>query len=105
MQTCTADGLLHGKSLCVHCRQFRLLLRRSWRQITRDRAAAIARLSSNVSSAVIFGAIFFRMQKKQSSIQDRLGLLQVGNHVIMFAASRNLPNRFCCLAYLWYCCM
>eukprot|EP00878_Enallax_costatus_P000531 GHUV01000626.1.p2 GENE.GHUV01000626.1~~GHUV01000626.1.p2 ORF type:complete len:325 (+),score=108.41 GHUV01000626.1:3181-4155(+) len=77
MQTCTADGLLHGKSLCVHCRQFRLLLRRSWRQITRDRAAAIARLSSNVSSAVIFGAIFFRMQKKQSSIQDRLGLLQV----------------------------
>jgi hypothetical protein len=59
------------------CRQFRLLLRRSWRQITRDKAAAMARLSSNMSSAVIFGAIFWRMQKKQSNIQDRMGLLQV----------------------------
>eukprot|EP00879_Flechtneria_rotunda_P017959 GHRR01018823.1.p1 GENE.GHRR01018823.1~~GHRR01018823.1.p1 ORF type:complete len:592 (+),score=216.60 GHRR01018823.1:138-1913(+) len=58
-------------------RQFSLLLRRSWRQITRDKAAAMARLSSNISSAAIFGAIFFRMQKKQSNIQDRMGLLQV----------------------------
>ncbi|KAF8057645.1 FUM1 [Scenedesmus sp. PABB004] len=57
-------------------RQFALLLRRSWRQITRDKAAAIARLSSNLSSAVIFGAIFWRMGRKQSSIQDRMGLLQ-----------------------------
>jgi hypothetical protein len=65
--------------LCpLHCRQFRLLLRRSWRQITRDKAAAMARLSSNMSSAIIFGAIFWRMQKKQSNIQDRMGLLQVG---------------------------
>jgi hypothetical protein len=60
------------------CRQFRLLLRRSWRQITRDKAAAMARLSSNLSSAAVFGAIFWRMQKKQSNIQDRMGLLQVG---------------------------
>lgn len=70
-----------GYALCYTpsrlCRQFRLLLRRSWRQITRDKAAAMARLSSNMSSAVIFGAIFFRMQKKQSNIQDRMGLLQV----------------------------
>jgi hypothetical protein len=36
-------------------RQFTLLLRRSWRQITRDRGAAIARLMSNLSSAIIFG--------------------------------------------------
>lgn len=47
---------------CALRRQFRLLLQRSWRQISRDKAASMARLMSNLSSAVIFGAIFFRMQ-------------------------------------------
>jgi hypothetical protein len=32
---------------------------------------------SNVFSALIFGAIFFRIKRSQSSIQDRMGLLQV----------------------------
>jgi hypothetical protein len=32
---------------------------------------------ANISSALIFGAIFWRLKRKQSSIQDRLGLLQV----------------------------
>jgi hypothetical protein len=59
-------------------RQFGLLVRRSWRQVTRDKATAIARLMSNLSSAIVFGAIYFRMGRSQSSIQDRLGLLQVG---------------------------
>ncbi|KAI8472919.1 MAG: P-loop containing nucleoside triphosphate hydrolase protein [Monoraphidium minutum] len=57
--------------------QFGLLFRRSWRQVTRDRATAIARLMSNLSSAVVFGAIYFRMGRSQASVQDRLGLLQV----------------------------
>lgn len=61
-------------------RQFRLLLVRSWRQVTRDRPATIARAVANISSAIIFGAIFFRMKRKQSSVQDRLGLLQVRCH-------------------------
>jgi hypothetical protein len=34
---------------------------------------------SNISSAVIFGGIFWRMGASQSSIQDRMGLLQVGS--------------------------
>uniref|UniRef100_A0A383W6T5 ABC transporter domain-containing protein n=1 Tax=Tetradesmus obliquus TaxID=3088 RepID=A0A383W6T5_TETOB len=72
-----ALGSVNSGPVAGWARQFRLLLRRSWRQITRDKAAAMARLSSNVSSAVIFGAIFWRMQKKQSNIQDRMGLLQV----------------------------
>lgn len=59
------------------CRQFGLLFRRSWRQVTRDKATAMARLMSNLSSALVFGAIYFRMGRSQSSIQDRLGLLQV----------------------------
>lgn len=58
-------------------RQFGLLLTRSWRQVTRDKATAMARLMSNLSSAIVFGAIYFRMGRSQSSIQDRLGLLQV----------------------------
>mmetsp|Transcript_13559 Transcript_13559/g.36688 ORF Transcript_13559/g.36688 Transcript_13559/m.36688 type:complete len:690 (-) Transcript_13559:688-2757(-) len=58
-------------------RQFKLLAHRSWRQATRDKAAAMARIGSNLSSALIFGCIFNRMGRSQSSIQDRLGLLQV----------------------------
>lgn len=48
----------------------------SRRQITRDRATNIARAASNVSSALIFGGIFWRMGRSQSAIQDRMGLLQ-----------------------------
>jgi hypothetical protein len=53
---------LHPRIAARTRRQFRLLLQRSWRQISRDKAATSARLMSNLSSAVIFGAIFFRMQ-------------------------------------------
>ncbi|KXZ53267.1 hypothetical protein GPECTOR_7g1161 [Gonium pectorale] len=58
-------------------RQLRLLLVRSWRQVLRDRATNVSRAMSNLSSAIVFGAIFFRMRYKQSNIQDRMGLLQV----------------------------
>jgi ABC-type multidrug transport system ATPase subunit len=57
--------------------QFALLLRRSWRQISRDKGAASSRLASNLSSAVMFAGIFWRMGRSQASITDRLGLLQV----------------------------
>lgn len=58
-------------------RQLRLLLVRSWRQVVRDRGTIASRAIANISSALIFGSIFFRMKRSQSSIQDRLGLLQV----------------------------
>lgn len=35
---------------------------------------------SSFSSAMIFGAIFFRLKRGQSGVQDRLGLLQVCDH-------------------------
>ncbi|GAX74296.1 hypothetical protein CEUSTIGMA_g1745.t1 [Chlamydomonas eustigma] len=57
--------------------QLRLLALRSWRQVIRDKPTNMARVIANVTSALIFGSIFFRMKKYQSSIQDRLGLLQV----------------------------
>jgi hypothetical protein len=93
-------NLLSSAHLLSSCRQFRLLLRRSWRQITRDKAAAMARLSSNMSSAIIFGAIFWRMQKKQSNIQDRMGLLQV--FLCCYATCYSVSKVGCC-SVLLYC--
>lgn len=80
----TTSGLLHLRRANAGPQtswmsQLRLLFRRSWRQVTRDKAAAISRIMANVSSAIIFGAIFWRLKMKQTSIQDRLGLLQVAS--------------------------
>ncbi|KAK9909937.1 hypothetical protein WJX75_009739 [Coccomyxa subellipsoidea] len=63
---------------CSWPQQAKLLFKRSWWQISRDKATNVARAMSNISSAVIFGGIFFRMGRSQSSIQDRMGLMQVG---------------------------
>jgi ABC-type multidrug transport system permease subunit len=71
-------GAAHRPHVSVPA-QLRLLATRAWRQATRDKATAVARAASNVSSAIIFGAIFWRMGAAQTSIQDRLGLLQVAS--------------------------
>ena len=57
--------------------QFSLLLRRSWRQVTRDRATNKVRLMTSLNSAMVFGSIFWKMSLTQIAIQDRMGLLQV----------------------------
>ena len=67
---CLLKGALHGVLS-------RLLLSRSWRQATRDKATNFARAGTNISSALIFGSIYFRMRRTQSTVQDRIGLLQV----------------------------
>jgi hypothetical protein len=54
-----------------------MLLKRSWRQVRRDGATNKIRLSTSMNSALVFGSIFWRMGTTQTSIQDRLGLLQV----------------------------
>ncbi|KAH9307047.1 hypothetical protein KI387_011451 [Taxus chinensis] len=58
-------------------KQFRLLLKRAWMQATRDGATNKVRAKMSVASALIFGSIFWRMGLSQTSIQDRMGLLQV----------------------------
>ena len=58
-------------------KQFPLLLRRSWRQVKRDKATNIVRLMTSLNSAMVFGSIFWKMKLTQTAIQDRLGLLQV----------------------------
>ena len=57
--------------------QFLLLARRSWRQVRRDGRTNRVRLMTSLNSAFVFGSIFWRMGRTQTSIQDRLGLLQV----------------------------
>lgn len=58
-------------------RQFRLLFKRAWMQAFRDGPTNKVRSRMSVASAVIFGSVFWRMGKSQTSIQDRMGLLQV----------------------------
>ncbi|QDZ23790.1 ABC transporter [Chloropicon primus] len=55
----------------------KLLYLRSFRQVARDRATNILRLTTNLNSAIVFGSIYWRMKRTQSTIQDRQGLLQV----------------------------
>lgn len=58
-------------------RQFWLLLRRAWMQASRDGPTNKVRARMSIASAIIFGSVFWRMGRSQTSIQDRLGLLQV----------------------------
>lgn len=58
-------------------RQFRLLFKRAWMQAFRDGPTNKVRARMSVASAIIFGSVFWRMGKTQTSIQDRMGLLQV----------------------------
>ncbi|CAL5382179.1 unnamed protein product [Camellia sinensis] len=53
-------------------RQFWLLLKRAWMQASRDGPTNKVR----ARMSIIFGSVFWRMGRSQSSIQDRMGLLQ-----------------------------
>ncbi|KAK3040743.1 hypothetical protein RJ639_029265, partial [Escallonia herrerae] len=58
-------------------RQFWLLLKRAWMQASRDGPTNKVRARMSIASATIFGLVFWRMGRSQTSIQDRMGLLQV----------------------------
>ncbi|XP_016484987.2 ABC transporter G family member 7 isoform X2 [Nicotiana tabacum] len=57
--------------------QFWLLLKRAWMQASRDGPTNKVRARMSMASALIFGSVFWRMGRSQTSIQDRMGLLQV----------------------------
>lgn len=61
----------------VWWRKFLLLLRRAWMQASRDGPTNKVRARMSIASAIIFGSVFWRMGRSQTSIQDRMGLLQV----------------------------
>ncbi|CAA6665430.1 unnamed protein product [Spirodela intermedia] len=58
-------------------KQFWLLLKRAWMQASRDGPTNKVRTRMSIASAMIFGSVFWRMGRTQTSIQDRMGLLQV----------------------------
>lgn len=57
--------------------QLVLLFRRAMWQSLRDRATHVSRAIASLSSAVIFGCIFWQLGHSQASVQSRMGLLQV----------------------------
>ena len=56
--------------------QFRLLLKRAWREVARSRAALAIKVVQQLMIAVIYGGIY-TLCDSQSSIQDRFGLLSL----------------------------
>lgn len=58
-------------------KQFRLLFTRAWMQASRDGPTNKVRARMSIASAIIFGSVFWRIGRSQTSIQDRMGLLQV----------------------------
>ena len=56
--------------------QFRLLLRRAWREVARSKAAITIKAVQRVMIAVIYGGIY-SLSDSQASIQDRFGLLSL----------------------------
>lgn len=66
-----------GETSCGVRKQVSLLFKRSLRQVLRDRATNVGRATSQVSSALVFASIYWRMKRGQSTIQDRMGLLQI----------------------------
>lgn len=54
-----------------------MLLKRAWMQASRDGPTNKVRARMSIASAIIFGSVFWRMGRTQTSIQDRMGLLQV----------------------------
>ncbi|KAI3996199.1 hypothetical protein MKX01_022693 [Papaver californicum] len=80
-EVCKANEIARRKSVVKRkggwWRQFRLLLKRAWMQASRDGPTNKVRARMSVASAIIFGSVFWRMGRSQTSIQDRMGLLQV----------------------------
>ncbi|KAJ4829355.1 ABC transporter G member 7 [Turnera subulata] len=66
-----------AKGKGIWWRQFWLLLKRAWMQASRDGPTNKVRARMSIASAIIFGSVFWRMGRSQSSIEDRMGLLQV----------------------------
>lgn len=56
--------------------QFRLLLKRAWREVVRSRLALMIKVVQQLMIAVIYGGIY-SLGNTQSSIQDRFGLLSL----------------------------
>lgn len=57
-------------------RQFAMLLKRSFREVTRGKTAILVKTVQQISLGLIYGGIY-KLGKDQASIQDRFGLLSL----------------------------
>ncbi|KAG4162990.1 hypothetical protein ERO13_D01G099900v2 [Gossypium hirsutum] len=76
------QGMKFGKKIAAKrkggwWKQFWLLLKRACMQASRDGPTNKVRTRMSIASAIIFGSVFWRMGRSQTSILDRMGLLQV----------------------------
>lgn len=73
-----AKGARRGvtKLMSSGATQFRLLLKRAWREVARSKAAIAIKVAQQLMIAVIYGGIY-SLGDSQSSIQDRFGLLSL----------------------------
>eukprot|EP00752_Nemacystus_decipiens_P005654 g5117.t1 len=73
--------------------QFGLLLRRSWRQATRDKFAAVARVALGFGLGGVFGSIFWKLSLDEGCIANRVSLfVNVAMNVAMFGCVRALQT-------------
>ena len=57
--------------------QFRKLLWRSFKQVSRDKYTSMARIMTALSSSIVFGSIYWQLPQTKGGIISRKGLLQV----------------------------
>lgn len=57
------------------CTAFPLLLGRTWREFTRNKFELLLQIGMSSFFAALFGLIYFRLDRDQTSIMDRSGLL------------------------------
>ncbi|CAM9708464.1 unnamed protein product, partial [Ectocarpus sp. 13 AM-2016] len=73
--------------------QFGLLLKRSWKQATRDKFAAVARVAMGFGLGGMFGSIFWKLGLSESSISGRISLyVNVAMNVAMLGCTRALQT-------------
>jgi ABC-type glutathione transport system ATPase component len=65
----------HGPKAGI-VRQFRLLLKRSFREVTRGKTAIFVKTIQQITLGLIYGGIY-KLGNDQASIQDRFGLLSL----------------------------
>ena len=86
-----ADGRVRAGVLT----QFRLLLRRSVREVTRGKLVLFVKFIQQVTTAVIYGGIY-HLGTNQASIQDRFGLLSLiaigSSNMAIAQAIRSFPR-------------
>jgi ABC-type multidrug transport system ATPase subunit len=71
---------------------FALLLRRSWREQTRDKTTLGIKYFMNTFFTLLFGVVYFRMGSNQTSLQDRTGILFFTAMNMAFGASINISQ-------------